>query len=279
MNQNLKIAPSVVIFILCLCLLITGFSVIGLLKGHNSIAVFCDVGQGDGAYIRVDNAVDILVDAGPDDRILQCLGKYMPFYDRTIEIAFLSHPQRDHYGGFESVLHHYTIEKFVATPLPSSSKLYNSLLAMLAQKGTQVLPLYQGDQVDAASGHLTFYWPSADFVATTKGTLDPNEYSQIFLFDHGNFSILFTGDTQPDIEDRLLQQAVGKVTLLKVPHHGSTNGLTAQFYLLADPMASVISVGLNNSYGHPSGSTLEMIEKFGGKIRRTDKEGDIVYRF
>jgi competence protein ComEC len=279
MNQHLKMHPFAVIFIIFLCFFIAGFSVIGSLRGHNSIVVFCDVGQGDGAYIRVDNKVDILIDAGPDDRILQCLGKYMPFYDRTIEIAFLSHPQKDHYGGFEPVLRHYSIKLFVATPLPSSSTLYNNLMANLVKKGTSIIPLYQSDQVDIANAHITFYWPTADYVQMTKGTLDPNMYSQVLLFNQENFSILFTGDTQPDIEDRLLQQPIQKVTILKVPHHGSAKGLTDKLYLLADPEVSVISVGRNNSYGHPSPSIINLIEKNGGKIRRTDREGDIFYRF
>lgn len=53
--------------------------------------VFCDVGQGDEIYIRVKNKIDIVIDAGPDKRMLDCLGKFMPFYDKKIEIAIISH--------------------------------------------------------------------------------------------------------------------------------------------------------------------------------------------
>lgn len=62
--------------------------------------VFCDVGQGDATYIRVRNKVNVLIDAEPDKRVLSCLGRHMPFWDKQIELIFLSHPNKDHYQGF-----------------------------------------------------------------------------------------------------------------------------------------------------------------------------------
>src|SRR3989338_10847400 len=75
--------------------------------------VFCDVGQGDGIYIRIKNQVDVLIDAGRDQRILNCLGKYMPFWDKKIEIAILTHSDHDHYGGFIYLADHYQIGKII----------------------------------------------------------------------------------------------------------------------------------------------------------------------
>ena len=69
--------------------------------------VFCDVGQGDGAYIRTENNIDIVIDAGKSKNILTCLGKYMPFYDRKIELVILTHPELDHYGGLIDVFKNY----------------------------------------------------------------------------------------------------------------------------------------------------------------------------
>src|SRR3989338_6644989 len=103
-----------------------------------STVVFCDVGQGDGAYVRIQNRVDILVDAGPDRKILECLAKYMPFYDRSIELAILSHPQKDHFGGFLYILDRYDIEKFWLSQVYSSSRSFEELLAKIETKSIDI---------------------------------------------------------------------------------------------------------------------------------------------
>src|SRR3989344_562127 len=96
--------------------------------------VFCDVGQGDGAYIRLKNRIDILVDAGPDRKILECLGKYMPFYDRSIELAILSHPQKDHFGGFLYILDRYDVKKFWMSPVYNTNPTFARLLDKIDAK-------------------------------------------------------------------------------------------------------------------------------------------------
>ncbi|PIP63493.1 hypothetical protein COW97_02205 [Candidatus Roizmanbacteria bacterium CG22_combo_CG10-13_8_21_14_all_34_12] len=96
----------------------------------------------------------------------------------------------------------------------------------------------------------------------------------MILFD----GVLFTGDASPFVLGRLSHSTIGKVDILKVPHHGSKNGLTKKFLDLADPSTAVISVGKNNSYGHPSKEVLDMLKAKNIKIRRTDEEGDIVFK-
>ncbi|MEK7109611.1 MAG: MBL fold metallo-hydrolase, partial [Patescibacteria group bacterium] len=77
---------------------------------------------------------------------------------------------------------------------------------------------------------------------------------------------------------RLSHGAIGKVDILKIPHHGSKNGLTKKFLDLADPEVAVISVGKNNFYGHPSNKVLDMLKAKNTQIRRTDRDGDIVFK-
>src|SRR3989338_3424130 len=96
--------------------------------------VFCNVGQGDGVYMRIKNKIDVLIDAGPDQKILSCLGKYMPFWDRKIELAFLSHPNRDHYNGYFFILDRYQIDKFITVDSPIVSKTYKKLLNKISDK-------------------------------------------------------------------------------------------------------------------------------------------------
>ena len=80
------------------------FAYLWFLPDQKLHVVFCDVGQGDAAYIRGPNNMDMLIDGGPNDKVLNCLGRHMPFYDRTIDVIMLSHAQKDHLQGLLSVL-------------------------------------------------------------------------------------------------------------------------------------------------------------------------------
>ena len=48
-------------------------------------------------------------------------------------------------------------------------------------------------------------------------------------------------------------------TLLKVGHHGSDSSTSYPFLYYVNPKYAVISVGQNNSYGHPSEDTLSKL--------------------
>jgi competence protein ComEC len=261
--------------------------------------VFCDVGQGDAAYIRTREKQDILIDAGPDRKVLSCLGKHMPFYDRKIELAFLSHPQKDHYGGYLEILDRYQIDNFIVSPLDNNTQSFNLLKRKLKEKKIKIRNLYAGEKIilgDRKANLITFLWPSRQYMAekinksnfsSQKNVLgafstnsDLNDFSAVFIFSQGDFDILFTGDASPEILNRLVvtinKLPWKKLDILKVPHHGSKNGLTKNFLQLADPTLSVISVGKNNAYGHPSPEILEMLKALKKQYLRTDEKGDIV---
>lgn len=239
--------------------------------------IFCDVGQGDAAYIRVKNKVDILIDAGPNKKVLNCLGKYMPFWDKKIELAILSHHDKDHYGGFLHLINRYQIDKFLTIDYRFDSKTYQSLKNKLKKTKTIYQTVYRGDNFLILNDNLKIYWPPLDIKS-----YDSNDYSLIFLFQEGSFKALFTGDASPKILNLIVgngrDRSLHNVDILKIPHHGSRNGLTKNFLELADPKIAVISVEKNNFYGHPSKVVLDMLEAKKVDIRRTDVDGNIVFR-
>jgi len=236
--------------------------------------VFCNVGQGDAAYIRIDNKIDVLIDAGPDKSILSCLGKYMPFWDREIELAFLSHPNDDHYNGFSFIIDRYKIDKFITVDTANLivSKTYKKLLEKLASKRISISFGVAGDKILVAKGTFNIFWPPVGFVSSND-----NDFSQILLLQENGFRTLFTGDASPYILGRLSHGAINIIDVLKIPHHGSKNGLTKTFLDLADPKVAVISVGKDNLYGHPNKEVLDMLKAKNIDIRRTDENGDIVF--
>jgi len=234
--------------------------------------VFCDVGQGDGAYIRIDNKIDVLIDAGPDKSILSCLGKYMPFWDKKIELAFLSHPNNDHYNGYFYLIDRYQIDKFITVDCPIKTNSYNKLLKNILDKQIPIIYKTSGDKIIIGKSRFDIYWPPSKF-----SSANDNDFSQILSFQENGLRLLFTGDASPFSLSRLSHQSIDIVDILKVPHHGSKNGLIDIFLDLADPTIAVISVGKNNSYGHPHKQVLDMLKAKNIIIKRTDEDGDVVF--
>lgn len=268
--------------------------------------VFCDVGQGDGAYIRFPDGRDMVVDGGPDNKILNCLSNHMPFWDRHINIVVMTHPQKDHFFGLISVFDRYQVDYFVRSDVDNTTESYVSLLKTVKDRGVLVRYVTTGERIDIGHTSLSLLWPSSEQIAKGKAvqvaqamqagpagpvhgnasnTLgistqlppgDLNDYCLVFDLHYGTFDALFTGDADSRVEGNYVGQKLADDTLevLKVPHHGSRTGMTEEFVQWLHPKLSVISVG-KNSYGHPSSEALKLLADIGSRVLRTDKEGDI----
>jgi competence protein ComEC len=283
--QELPFSPKTVLWIGAISLIVAMGIVAFSIIHNNTTVVFCDVGQGDGAYIRIHNRIDMIVDTGAGRAMLHCLGKHMPFYDKTIEIVAISHPQKDHCGGLEFILDHYTIERVLAPPINNDAQFFQRIRTKL--EGIPIEYPLAGDVLRVQNAAITFYWPTHAHIERNvrfdsqeqtqfgQTATDPNDFSLIFSLKVDGTAILFTGDAYPHI---LRQITIPEpISILKVPHHGSHNGLTEEFLYDLSPETSVISVGQNNAYGHPSPQILGYFHAMGLKYRRTDTDGDIVY--
>lgn len=244
---------------------------------------FCNVGQGDAAYIRFPDGRDMVVDGGPDDKVLQCLGRAMPFWDRHINLVVMTHPQKDHMQGLISVLERFTVDYFVRSNVDNSSEGYQKLLEEIRAKKVAVKYETAGDIIDEGKARLTLLWPSPTQITKAhSGVLgastdkELNDYCLVFLLTYGSFDALFTGDAdsrvEADYDYGLL--ATNTIEVLKFPHHGSRTAATDQFLDAVHPELAVISVGKNN-YGHPSKEALNSLENIHSQILRTDQDGDI----
>src|SRR3989338_5509143 len=101
------------------------FSVIFLnLNKENDLTIaFLNVGQGDAMFIETPSKNQILIDAGPDGkRVLREIKKIMPFFDKTIDLTVLSHPNKDHLAGFIDVLKRYEIRYSLSSGAKNTSK-------------------------------------------------------------------------------------------------------------------------------------------------------------
>ncbi len=213
---------------------------------------FCDVGQGDGAVVVLGSFQAVIDTGAYEDRMVSCLSEAMPFWDRKIEIVFLSHSDKDHVGALQGVRRRYNVGKVIDGPKSGDLIRYGALSFDIVKGSEPVV-----DKMDV-------------------GGSETNERSVAIRLAYGKFSALFTGDLDLGSELALLGKGVLKRTdVLKVSHHGSKYGSGKEFLERVMPKWSVISVGAKNSYGHPSGDTLSRLDVVGTKILRTDKMSTI----
>jgi competence protein ComEC len=245
------------------------------LPDGNLHIIACNVGQGDAILITFGNT-QILTDGGPDKSVMNCLGKYMPFWDRNIELVISTHPDADHSTGLVEVLKNYKVGQILINPIDPGTQVYRALEREIGTRGVKVVNPVEGMVLGVGLIHLDILNPTQQLVDRkfTPGD-DTNVYSIVYKLSFKSFSGLFTGDMPPAVSDQLsMNQLIRGVDYIKIPHHGSNNGLTENLLKAVMPKIAVISVG-KNPWGFPRPEILDMLSKYGVKTYRTDKMGDV----
>ena len=242
-----------------------------------------DVGQGDAIFIQTPDRHQILLDGGPDDRVLVELGKHMPFWDRSIDLVILSHPHTDHLTGLIDVARRYQIGQVWMSGALHTTPEFASWLAVLADRHISNLPVWAGKTIDLDTAHLEVIYPLSDQTAV-RPTNQHDATVVVKLTTADDHAALLTGDLETEQEakivaadcpDQVRPCAKLHANLLKVPHHGSKTGLEPDFLAAIAPQDAIISCGQRNPYGHPHALTLERLVAAHIPIWRTDTEGTI----
>jgi competence protein ComEC len=240
-------------------------------EGRVSVTVL-DVGQGEA--ILVEDAVGhrVLVDGGPNSQgIREALSRHLPFDDRRIDVVVLTHPQADHLGGLLEVLDSYNVSIVLDSSASVDSDLRDAWAESLTGSVPTVSAARRGQRIELAGGTLDIVAPAHD---PAYKTLDLNDHSTILRLSVGEISFLLTGDLGNDGEHLLMRSGEDvRADVLKVGHHGSRFSSSAEFLSRVDPSVSLISVGMDNPYGHPSQEVLGRLDE--SLLYRTDESGDI----
>ena len=236
---------------------------------------FLDVGQGDAILIQTPNHQDILVDGGPSAQAISAqLSKLLPFWDRTIELVVLTHPHEDHLTGLLEVLQRYKVKQVFYLDTTYTLPDEQEWLNLIQQKHIKATMATAGQEIDLGTKDTTL-----EVVNPTPGSTVPAMDNGIVLkLSDEKISFLLTSDISADAEhDLITQRADVSCTVLKVAHHGSNDSSTAAFLAVADPKLAVISVGADNTFGHPGADTLQRLADVVGadNIYRTDKNGTV----
>jgi competence protein ComEC len=236
---------------------------------------FLAVGEGDAILIDDSYGNQILIDGGIGDNILEKLDKYLPFYDRTIEMIVLTHADFDHLGGVLKALESYKVENFLYSGIVLTGKSYQEFINLLNKEKLKIIPAQMGQSVILGNGaSLNVLYP--DEVINGIEVENANEYSVVTKLIFNDFSLLLPGDAGRRLEAHLLNAGLNlKSDILKIGHHGSKYSTHPLFFLRTNPELAVISVG-ENSYGHPTQEVLSQLKNI--LTLRTDLNGDITIK-
>lgn len=261
-------------------------------KGQLTISML-DIGQGDAVLIQT-GAKNILIDTGDDKYYedgkkgkenTQLLSELQKLKIDHIDTLVMTHAHADHIGKADKVIAQYGVKELVYNGIPSTSKYFINALKAAKANGTQQVKVKAGDVLDFGNGvSFEIVSPSQSLIdedtaaIKAKKKVDVNNESVVGRLTFGNFAMLFTGDAEGPVEKDMVASYGKKLKcqVLKAGHHGSKTSSTAEFLKLVQPESVVMSLGVNNQYGHPHEALLNRLQKQGIKnIYRTDANGTI----
>lgn len=274
----LHISKKLKLTILFLSILLFLFAGLTWLKsGQNNLQViFFDVGQGDSVLIRTPSKNNILIDGGEDATVLYKLGKYLPFYDKTIDLMILTHPHSDHVGGLVSVLKRYKVKNVLGAGVVHTSPDYLEWLKIIKEKKINFIKVGGDKKIKFSPNiELEILYPQKDI--SQNSFKDLNSSSVVSKLTFEKISFLFAGDLPIEQEEELIKNRIDlRADVLKVGHHGSKHSSSTNFLDAVNPKYAIIQVGKDNKFGHPSRRTILNLEKKNIKILRNDELGDII---
>lgn len=237
---------------------------------------FLDVGQGDGVLVQTPSGRQVLIDGGASPQALFAeLGAAMPFWDRSLDLLLLTHPDGDHMAAQTELPRRFSVGQAVAARHVVADKAAAPWRDALAAAGIPLGVQGRGGWIDLGDGvALWVLWPDDAPASGKQADTTDNDGSLVVRLVYGDFSALLTGDAGSAVEAALLAQGAPlPATVLKVAHHGSQGSTTPAFVRAVNPALAVIQVGLDNDYGHPHTETLAAL---GGRtVLRTDEQGRV----
>jgi competence protein ComEC len=231
-------------------------------------ATFLDVGQGDATLFQTPDGPSVLVDGGPPEAdVVDALRRHGV---RSLDVAVLTHAQRDHQGGLEAVLRELPVGLLLDGGMASPDPVHARIVAAARARGTRVIVGAAGQEFEARGLRIRVLSPAADDQPDPDA--DPNLHALVLLVSYGSLDFFLPADAESDVTSAL---GLRRVEVLKVAHHGSADeGLGPLLERLA-PRAAVIEVGAGNPYGHPSPATVATLRSVVPRVYRTDRDGEV----
>ena len=244
----------------------TGNGCISKLPDDNYLRVYClDVGQGDSILI-VNQGKTMLIDASTNEMGSRVVKYLQDLGISKIDYLVGTHPHEDHIGGLDNVIKTFDIGSIYMPKKSANTKTFEEVLDAIKAKNLKVTAPSIGDKFSVGDA-------SCEVMSINNTAEDANESSIVIQMDCNGVKYLFTGDANYNVEKSRKWE---KVDVLKVGHHGSRTSSTKTFLDQVKPKVALISVGKDNTYGHPTENALKRLNDVGAKIYRTDENGTIL---
>jgi|688.fasta_scaffold01495_16 competence protein ComEC len=252
---------KIIVFILILTVFIYGNREYRVLSQPVNKISFLNIGQGDASLITSKRGDRIIIDCGPDSKIIDQLESKLSFWARRIDMIIITHGDKDHYGGCRDVIQKYKVGKIMINGVfDSQNQSYQGLLDFIKDKGITILPSIENTYItlgDSIELHLLN--PQSNLWG--QDIKNDNSESIIILLKSANNSILLTGDADYKTETKILQKYPQlDVDILKAGHHGSKTSTSDNLLDAITPKQVIISAGANNSYNHPHPDVIDKLK-------------------
>lgn len=234
------------------------------------VLVVCDVGQGDALVLNAGPGAAVVVDAGPEPTAVDgCLRRLRI---TRIPLLLITHLHADHIGGLAGVERGRAVGAIALSPLREPTPAWRAVQRSAQAKRIPIVTTTAGERRTLAGLRLRVLAPAAPLRGTRS---DANNSSLILRVEVAGRTMLLAGDVEIAAQQALLASGTDlRVDVLKVAHHGSSYQ-EPRFLKAARPAVALVSVGLDNAYGHPSRSVLAQLRLLGARTQRTDRDGDI----
>ena len=274
----MKIRILLIIFFLSTLIFITAVYILLNNKNNNPVmsVSYLYVGQGDSTLIQTTGGNKILIDVGPDGRVLDSLSKELSFFEKDINSIFITHSDADHIGGIIDIIKNFNISNIYVTSIAEETDIYDSLYKELEKEDDIIITKLNGSNevlIDKKFGiTLDILFPIDNYNFKNR-----NDKSFVMRLIYGDTSFMFSGDTGVDIEKYIVNNSYEslKGDVLKVGHHGSNTSTGIEFLKAVSPQYGVISSGIDNDFGHPHLEVLKSLENENIEVMRTDELGNI----
>ena len=264
-----------------LCLAMLGLMLFFLPERTKGLEItLLDVGQGDGIYIESESGANYLIDGGSSQVNQLANYRILPFLKSkgrtSLDTVIVTHSDSDHTSGvIELISGGFPIRRLILPDVSTKDEAYEALVTLAKEAEIPLYYIKRGDTIVDGDLLITCLHPEPTFLPESI-----NSYSTVLSLSYGEFQMLLTGDIEGNGEEAVygLLKELGDEAdydVLKVAHHGSKNSTTLELLKLIRPEYSLISVGKNNWYGHPSPLLLERLEEVGSNIATTKEWGAI----
>ncbi|KKQ34168.1 MAG: hypothetical protein US50_C0059G0001 [Candidatus Nomurabacteria bacterium GW2011_GWB1_37_5] len=200
--NHLRLAP----FYFLISLLVFNFIIWQrvLASENNEIlkVAFLDIGQGDAIYIEAPNGNQMIVDGGPDKKILLELSKVMPWGDNTIDAILVTNPDKDHMAGFIDVMDKYEVGKVFEPGTQKDTIIYQNFEKAVKKESAEKNIARRGMRIVLDSQKRVYFevlFPDRDV-----STWAANDGSIVGKLVYGEKSFLLMGDAPEKIEEYLV---------------------------------------------------------------------------